>query len=185
MRMFAAIDLDAGVKAGLAGAARGAGVDGRASFKFVDPQQAHLTLAFLGEVPSPQCDRIVAAMEAPIGGVAPFHVTFGGLGVFPPRGAPRVLWLGVLEGVPGLTALQQRVARRLEALGVTLEDRAFHPHLTIGRWRRSSTFDRPSLPAEARSIGAMTVDCVTLYESRLSSEGPAHIALAHARLQRL
>ena len=93
-----------------------------------------------------------------------------------------MLWLGVSEGEREVIALERLVARRLETLGLTLEDRAFHPHLTIGRWRHSRPSDRPSLPAEASSTARMRVDRVTLYESRLSSEGPAHIERAHARL---
>jgi len=70
-----------------------------------------------------------------------------------------------------------------KSLGLPLEDRAFHPHLTLGRWRQARPSDRPSLAAAAHSTGAMRVDHVTLYESRLSSEGPTHIARASARLE--
>lgn len=186
--MFVAIDLDDGAKAVVAREQQlAASLAGRSSLKFVNPQQAHLTLAFLGEVLPPQAEQVIAAMQEPIAGISPFRMAFGGLGIFPPLGAPRVLWLGLSEGARDVIALQRVVAGRLEALGVRLEDRAFHPHLTIGRWKQARPSDRPSLPAEAPhastpSTGGMTVDRVTLYESRLSSEGPDHIALAHARL---
>ena len=190
MRMFVAIDLDDRIKESLPSVARCAkeGASARQglgpSFKFVDPEQTHLTLVFLGEVASPQSDRIIAAMQQPIEDVHPFHMAFGSLGIFPLRGAPRVLWLAVSEGAREAIALQRVVARRLEALGMQPEDRPFHPHLTIGRWRRSRPSDRPSLATEGRSASTpeMTVDRVTLYESRLSSKGPTHIALAHAPL---
>ena len=183
--MFVAIELDDRIKAGLtsvAAKAKQAAKEG--ALKFVNPEQAHLTLVFLGEVASPQSDRISAAMQQPIDGVPPFHMTFGGLGIFPPRGAPRVLWLGVSEGEREVIALQRLVAGRLEALGVQPEGRPFHPHLTIGRWRQSRPSDRPSLAGDTRtaSTAGMTVDRVTLYESRLSSKGPTHTALAHAPL---
>jgi 2'-5' RNA ligase len=186
MRMFVAIELEDRIKSGLpsvAAKAKQAAKEGP-TFKLVDPQQAHLTLVFLGEIASPQSDRIIAAMQQTIDGVPPFHLTFRGLGVFPPRGAPRVLWLGVSEGEREVIALQGIVARRLEALGVQPEDRPFHPHLTIGRWRQSRPSDRPLLGGDARtaSTAGMMVDRVTLYESRLSSKGPAHMALAHAPL---
>src|SRR2546425_9247783 len=120
MRMFVAIDLDDRIKAGLPSVARRA-KEGP-TLKLVDPQQAHLTMVFLGEVASPQSDRIIAAMQQPIEDVHPFHMAFGGLGIFPPRGAPRVLWLGVSEGEREAIALQRAVARRLEALGMQPED---------------------------------------------------------------
>ena len=185
MRMFVAIELEDRIKASLPSVAAKvtqAAKEG-ATFKLVDPHQAHLTLVFLGEIVSPQSDRIIAAMQQPIDGVPPFHLTFRGLGVFPPRGAPRVLWFGVSEGEREVIALQGIVARRLEALGVQPEDRPFHPHLTIGRWRQSRPSDRPS-PGDTPTAptARMTVDRVTLYESRLSSKGPTHMALAHAPL---
>ena len=181
--MFVAIDLDdrarAAVRHEQALAAR---AFTSSSIRFMNPRQAHLTLAFLADVPAPLSDRIVDAMQQPIDGIGAFHLAFGGLGIFPAHGAPRVLWLAVSEGAAETMAVQAVVARRLEALGAVLEDRAFHPHLTIGRWRRSRPSDRPALPAEPRSAGGMTVDRVTLYESRLSSEGPTHIERAHAVL---
>jgi 2'-5' RNA ligase len=184
MRMFVAIDLDDRARAAAAEAQQlAARLTGRSSIRFVDPQRAHLTLAFLGEIPAPQSDRVIDAMQASIDGVRPFRMAFGSLGIFPPRGAPRVLWLGVSEGARDIIALQHAVAARLAGLGVSLEDRAFHPHLTLGRWKQARPSDRPPLDAAAPApAGAMTVDRVTLYESRLSSEGPAHIALAHALL---
>jgi len=182
MRMFVAVDLDEIAKAAIAREQQLAWrLAAQSPITFVDPQQAHLTLAFLGEVPAPQADRVIAAMQEPIA-ATPFPIAFGGLGVFPRRGAPRVLWLGVSDGADTLNALQQLVARRLLAVAVTLEDRAFHPHLTLGRWKQSRPSERPSFPPEPRSSTAMTVDHVTLYESRLSSEGATHIERAHARL---
>jgi 2'-5' RNA ligase len=183
MRMFVAIDLDEPMRAAVAREQQMAWrLAAQSPIKFVKPEQAHLTLAFLGEVPSPLCDRVIAAMEEPLAGAGRFAITFGGLGAFPPRGAPRVLWLGIIDGAREVIAVQRQVADRLAGLGVTLEDRAFHPHLTLGRWRDSRPSDRPAPAADPRPAGTLNVDRVTLYESRLSSEGPAHIERAHALL---
>jgi 2'-5' RNA ligase len=182
--MFVAIELDDRIKRTLPSvtadfALRASARQG--AFKFVNPAQAHLTLSFLGDVQPPMIDGIISAMNDPIE-LRPFRIAFSGLGIFPPRGAPRVLWLAVSDGADDVIALQRVVARRLEALGLALEDRPFHPHLTIGRWRESRASDRPALPAVAPSAGDMMVDRVALYESRLSSEGPAHIQRADAPL---
>jgi 2'-5' RNA ligase len=183
MRMFVAIDLDESTKAAVAREQQMAWrLAAQSPIKFVNPQQAHLTLAFLADVPAPQVDRVIAAMAEPIAEPGPFQMAFGGLGVFPPKGAPRVLWLGVLGGARESIVLQREVTRRLQALGLTLDDRDFHPHLTIGRWKQGRPSDRPAPGVEARSTGAMTVDHVTLYESRLSSEGPTHIERTRAAL---
>ena len=182
--MFVAVDLDDSTRAAVAREQQMAWrLAANAPITFVDPKQAHLTLAFLADVPSPQCDQLIAAMHEPIDAVGPFDMAFGGLGVFPPKGAPRVLWLGVLEGAREVIALQQAVAQRIASLGLALEDRAFHPHLTLGRWKHARPSDRPAETAGARSTGAMHVDHVTLFESRLSSEGPTHIERARAPLK--
>src|SRR4051812_18111116 len=109
MRLFVAIDLDNRTKASLPALS----VHG---LKTVKPEQTHLTLAFLGDVAAPTSDEIIAAMREPIPGVGPFQMAFGGFGVFPPRGAPRVLWLGVSEGMREVIALQEAVAVRLQGL---------------------------------------------------------------------
>jgi 2'-5' RNA ligase len=175
MRMFVAIDLDDTIRGVIRDQQRH---DAYPHVKFVNPKQAHLTLAFMADCAP---DRVVPALSAPID-VHAFHLAVGGVGVFPPRGAPRVLWLGLTEGAREVIAVQKIVASRLQSLGVPLEDREFHPHLTLGRWRQSRPSDRPPLRADATAIGRMTVDHVTLYQSRLSSEGPTHIPLARAVL---
>jgi 2'-5' RNA ligase len=106
--------------------------------------------------------------------------------VFPGRGAPRVLWIGIGAGLDQLRSLQREVATRVATQGVALEARDFHPHLTLGRW----TSSRPSDAARAlgnrraETIARENVARVTLFESRLSSSGASYTALAHANLTR-
>jgi 2'-5' RNA ligase len=152
------------------------------SMKTVDPARMHLTLAFLGEIAERDVPAIVDTLSISID-IRPFAATFQGLGVFPPRGAPRVLWLGVEEGSDEIVEVQRTVARRLEGLGIALEPRPFHPHLTLARWRTSRPADRPrALSVESRAVARMNVDHVTLYQSRLSPAGPAYTALTRAKL---
>ena len=183
--MFVAIDLDETARAAVAVEQRQAArlVAPASPLRFVDPRQVHLTLAFLGDVATPLAAAVVDAMRAPLSAVRPFQIAIGGLGVFPPHGAPRILWVGLAEGARETIVLHREVAARLASLGVMLEDRDFRPHLTIGRWRHARPSDRPALPsAAAHPAARLLVDRVTLYESRLSSEGPTHLALAHASL---
>ncbi len=185
MRMFVAIDLDDAARAAVGDEQRQAArlLTSRSAVRFVDPRQVHLTLAFLGEVAAPLAEAVVQAMREPLSAVRPFQIAIGGLGVFPPHGAPRVLWMELGEGARETVALQREVAARLASLGVMLEERVFRPHLTIGRWRRARPSDRPALAsAPVHPAARLLVDRVTLYESRLSSEGPTHVALAHASL---
>jgi 2'-5' RNA ligase len=185
MRMFVAVELDEATRAVVVEEQRALSrLASTSSLRLVDPEQIHLTLAFLGEIGSASAEQAVAAMQRPIGGMQPFSIVFGGLGMFPARGAPRVLWLGLLSGVREVMELQTEVANRMSAIGIRLEDRAFHPHVTIGRWRSARPSDRTCLERDAsrRTTAGMTVDRVTLFESRLSSNGASHFPLAHAHL---
>ena len=92
----------------------------------------HLTLAFLGEVDGSAQRRIedtLGAVTAPA-----LRIALHGLGCFPPRGAPRVLWTGASPKAE-LTALARAVRRALERAGSTPERRKFTPHVTIARFR--------------------------------------------------
>ena len=184
MRLFVALDLDDGARVAIAALQHRViqALAADRSIRMVDPARMHVTLAFLGEVVERDVPAIVDALSVSID-TRPFVVEFQGLGVFPPRGAPRVLWLGVGPGESEIVRLQREVAARLECLGVTLEPRPFHPHLTLARWRTSRPAARErALSAEPGAVARVNVDRVTLYQSRLSPAGPAYTALARATL---
>src|SRR5262249_26469707 len=113
-----------------------------------------------------------------------FLLEFGGLGVFSPRGDPRVLWIGLLRGAPDVETVQRQVVERLARLDVTLEDRVYRPHLTIARWRAARRSDRRRVVdhAAARTLARLIVSSVTLFESRLSPTSATHTALCRAVL---
>jgi len=198
MRLFVAVDLPDEARQAIAVRQKlwaGPLSKSRDGLKLVEPPRMHLTLLFIGEAREGSVPAIVESMSAPAS-VAPFDVTFGGVGVFPLRGAPRVLWIGITDGAAHLERLQREVAERVRAAGVAFDDRPFHPHLTLGRWRgawrRRPSAVRRSTPERLRRelavldradrIACVSVTRATLYQSRLSSSGPAYAALAHANL---
>jgi RNA 2',3'-cyclic 3'-phosphodiesterase len=194
MRLFIAADLTEQAKQAIA--AEQKRLVSRAtldSLKLVKPDVMHLTLLFLGDVQETHALKLVDAMNMPVEIVA-FDLAFGGIGVFPPRGAPQVLWLGVTQGATPLMDLQAEIASRVRRLGIVFDDRPFHAHLTLGRWRDSrhdrsvrraaKTFVREVSRDTARSktVATVRVARATLYHSRLSSAGSTYTALAHANL---
>ena len=184
MRLFTAIELNDAARVSLEAeqrrlAARVA--DRSRALRLVRSEHLHLTLVFIGETPEALGARLIEAMGSEIP-MAPFHVAFGGCGLFPPHGAPRVLWVGALEGADEIIALHAQVAGRLKNLGVAVDERPFAPHLTLGRWRQQAR-GRPRLPDDVEVIARTPVERVTLFESRLSSAGPTYTALTHARLR--
>jgi 2'-5' RNA ligase len=187
MRLFIAVDLDDAARNAIGAEQKRLGAAMRhsegSSLKWVRPEQMHLTLVFLGQVNDATAPAILARLEQPVM-QSPFELVFGGTGVFPPRGAPNVLWLGVASGAREIADLQREVAQRVAELGIPPERRPFHPHLTLARWRESRGADRARALGAARDgpIARVHVDHATLYQSRLSSSGSAYTALARATL---
>src|SRR5437868_13038344 len=91
-----------------------------ASLKCTRPDSAHLTLAFLAHVDDERVRPLLADAARDINRSA-FEIALAGIGVFPGRGAPRVLWIGVGAGADALLALQRDVAARIAARGIALE----------------------------------------------------------------
>jgi 2'-5' RNA ligase len=186
MRLFVAIDLTHAARAAIADEQkrlmRAFGRSDR-SIRWVKPEQMHLTLVFIGNVDDERAARIADAMRGDIV-VRPFEVGFARTGVFPPHGAPTVLWLGVGRGASETIEVQRHVADRLEELGVERERRAYHPHLTLGRWRSSRASDRRRVVEASRGdeVAQIDVSSVTLYRSHLSSQGSTYEALTRASL---
>jgi 2'-5' RNA ligase len=192
MRLFTAIDLDDDARVAIAALqdeVRHVAGPSDGSLRFVRAEQSHMTVVFIGEVDEPRAARIVELMQQKLP-LKEFQLVLGGVGTFPSNGAPRVLWLGALDGSYQAIEVHAAVADRLAAAGVTADPRPFRPHLTLARWREgrsarsSATAIRREVARAAgdRIIARVPVRAVTLYESRLSPKGPTYTALAHARL---
>lgn len=189
MRLFVAADLDERARASLAGSIgllrahlEPAGVGQPHPVKWVDARQLHLTLHFLGEIDDRRVPAIVSALGDPLP-MAPVDVALGGWGVFPARGAPRVIWIGVTAGTAGLSTAHRLLGARLQALGLRLEPRPLSPHLTVGRVKDAVGPAWSAAMAEAAPPAAVTcrVDHCTLYQSRLSPAGPTYLSQAQTR----
>lgn len=188
MRLFVAVDLDPPAREAVAGAVadlRRHHVIGAASVKWVEPRNLHLTLRFLGEVEAAAAEAAARALT-PASPLPSFRIAPGSFGVFPARGAPRVIWMGVREGAPALGALRDEVARRLLKLGYAPDAQAYRPHLTVGRVRRGGGGLRAALMEAAAGIDlrqvTWSVGRAVLFESRLSAAGPAYRVVTEMRL---
>jgi 2'-5' RNA ligase len=153
---------------------------------WVAPQALHLTVRFLGEVPDADVPGIVEAVQEPYT-LAPFSVTWHGLGAFPSAARPRVLWIGVGAGARELGALEREVARRLGGLapGEDAEPAtAFHPHLTIARVKVDARgVDWPALMASVPVEDVRSsVSHVTLVRSRGLPGGAGYEEVGRGRL---
>ena len=99
------------------------------------PESLHLTLKFLGDVEASRVDSLSSAATAAATALGPFTLSIEGAGSFPPRGAARVLWLGVRDEAAGLSLLQLRLENECAAHGFPRESKPYKPHLTLARLR--------------------------------------------------
>jgi 2'-5' RNA ligase len=188
MRLFTAIELGDAVCA-RAGAlletlrARASRNAPSARITWVAPERMHLTLRFIGELDDAKGEAIVAALRAPLP-LGPFEVRWDGLGSFPPRGAPRVLWVGVAAGRDSLLQAESAVSARLEQVGIPPEERPYSPHLTVARVREPGGLKAaPLFDGVDGALGQTHVDAITLFRSHLSPKGPTYVALERTRLK--
>ncbi|MYL67439.1 RNA 2',3'-cyclic phosphodiesterase [Halorubrum distributum] len=150
----------------------------------VDPEQAHVTLKFLGDVggrddgTEPTVDDVIAAGERAVdrAGVAPFKCAVAGLGVFPNREYVSVVWTGVDSGAEALTALHEALEAETTALGVDPADHEFTPHVTLARVETAAGAEavRDALDAERPEVGTFSVDEIRLVKSTLTESGPEY-----------
>jgi 2'-5' RNA ligase len=145
----------------------------------------HLTLKFLGEVDAARLETLGDALARAVAPCPAFPLVVDGLGAFPSRSRPRVLWAGVGEGAGEATALAGRVDAALAPLGFPRETRPFSAHVTLGRVRTPRA-DRGLAEALDRGsvFGRQPVERVSLMRSELSPRGARYTELAGCPLGR-
>ena len=150
--------------------------------RWVKPETIHLTLAFLGDLAEESLEKIASSMLSISGLYPPVTATFSGIGAFPSRARPRVIWLG-LDGGDTLRQLHAALKQELDALQLPTEERRFVPHLTLGRARKSIPGAGKILePFADRDCGRARLDKLVLYESQLRPQGALHLPRCTATL---
>ena len=157
----------------------------RSRMTWVTPERLHITIRFIGQVDDTRVDEIRAVLAPPLA-LDPFDLAIVGVGTFPPKGSPRVVWAGLNGGRDQLTVIEATVSERLARAGVPRDERPYNPHLTLARLRDGAGLRSVPFVGSLReiSLGTTSVDAITLFESRLSPKGPAYVALARTPLVR-
>lgn len=134
----------------------------------------HLTLRFIGDVDGGMAGRIEDAMERVDS--PRFRMALQGVGVFPLRGRPRVLWAGVMPTEP-VVALHEQIERALSPLGLESERRNYHPHVTLARLKNSPERKVASFVTghALLSTQPFMVDRFSLYSSVLNPKGSRYV----------
>jgi len=172
IRCFVALDLEPELREHLARVVESLRT-AFAGLRLVRPDGTHLTLRFLGASSPGQLERLGPVLAAAAAASAPMDAGLLGLDTFPARGSPRVLHLAV-EAQASLMALQSACEAAARTAGYAPETRAFHPHLTLGRWRER--VPRPPLPSVTLP-DSMRLSTLTLFRSETRPEGAVYTAL--------
>jgi 2'-5' RNA ligase len=183
-RIFIAIELPHDVRARLAehiDRLRSVMPEVRASWSRDD--NLHLTLKFLGDILLKNVETLSAAAAIAASKVEPFEIVVERCGAFPPRGQPRVLWIGIDDPSGKLAELNRALEDECANAGFAREPRPFHPHLTLARIRQPHGSRR--LAAMHKETGfnpeAISVSELALIRSELRSEGSQHTVIARHR----
>jgi 2'-5' RNA ligase len=190
VRLFFAIALPDGTRARVAAVAdalqrRLAAHGAPRAVKWVERENLHVTLRFLGEVTDDRAASLRRVLRDPLP-VPAFHAAIGNGGCFPAGGPPRVAWVGMGEGSEEARRVFDALDSRLAPLGFQKEERPYTPHLTLGRVREidraGGRILREALSAVPLVLDRIDVRCTTLYRSHLSSGGPRYEMLLETPL---
>jgi len=154
--------------------------------RWINPEHLHLTLQFLGNVAAGQLDALAAALRRACAQTAPFQLALEGAGCFPNTKSPRVVWIGIQGDLEPLRKLQEQIALETKNFGDHGAERAFQPHLTIGRVKASGVEGGKAGQAielvSVLKLGDWTVHHVLLVRSELSPDGARYTTLAAVAL---
>jgi 2'-5' RNA ligase len=158
------------------------------AIRWTPPAQVHLTLNFLGAIELARIPEIQSALRAACKGHRQHKIRAVGLGCFPNRSRPQIIWAGLAGDLRPLESLKKSLDAHLLACGCVGEDRPFHPHLTIGRVARLNPAGQRQV-AEAlageqdRDFGEWQVEKIDLMQSVLSPQGAAYGTLESILLE--
>ncbi len=183
VRAFIAIDIDEATRHQLVNAQQQL-IETGAQLRLVEPQNIHVTIKFLGEVPEDKIPAIADAIRAAVKNIEPFDIHVRGIGVFPSLKYIRVVWAGVAEGRDHVIAIEQNLDRELEPLGFRPE-RDFVPHLTIARVKTARHKEKLATLIEGMinaEFGVTHARAIELKQSKLTPKGPIYSTLARIEL---
>jgi 2'-5' RNA ligase len=186
IRTFIAVDVGEGIRAEAAalqlqlGRAMGDGI------KWTDAESMHITLLFLGEVEELEVLRVCRAVGEAVKDKAPFRLEVKGVGAFPTLRRPKIVWGAVTEGAQALKHLHDLIEAPLLEMGTyRSEERAYTPHLTLGRIAhegRAGNWLAALAKLSEWHAGETQVREVLVMRSEPGREGPVYTVLSRAKL---
>jgi 2'-5' RNA ligase len=188
MRCFIAIDIDEKIRSALSDLQQQLqdGVDvKKGDVNWVNPNNIHLTLKFLGEIKDEKVVEVCNIVRAVAARHESFELEIGSVGHFGGKSA-KVLWVGTGKGQENLLELQEDIEKSLALAGWPQETREFAGHLTLCRIRKLAAGVKLAQMSEDYKdfkLGTMPADSVSVYQSQLEPTGPVYTLLGNYKLQ--
>ncbi len=160
------------------------------ALKWVEPQNLHMTIKFLGELSEGHLRTIKDVLSDTLEGRSAFEIEVTGMGMYPSTQKPRVIWLGV-EGSEPLKDIHQSLDQALQKASIPPDKRGLSPHLTIARVRRNvetlivQDIGKTLSQFKIDSLGKCTIDRIVLYKSTLTPSGPIYDPLLSIPLDKV
>lgn len=154
--------------------------------KLVQPENMHLTLVFIGNIPDEKAPQVCNIMDETATLFEPFCCDVQGTGFFGPTRSPKVVWAGLQNETKTLSQLHDALADRLRLLGLSIETRPYIPHFTFARLKpdcNASELLRLLDVEKNKSFGRMEINSIILMRSELQSGGLVYTKLHQTILQ--
>lgn len=157
--------------------------------RWTRPEQFHLTLRFLGDVPSDRVPALQESVRMVCAGAPELHLRAQGIGFFPHARSPRVIWVGINDGENQLTQLQKKIEGAVRSFTKEQGNERFTGHVTLGRFKQFKRLEIRRLMSCVETMkdqlfGEWTARKIEIIRSELSPTGAHYISLAGLRLGR-
>ncbi len=155
------------------------------SAKWVEQENIHLTLKFLGSTPEEKVEEIRSEVEKICRNHQPFQISLSTFGAFPSNKKARVLWFGVAQGADKAICLAKDIEKAMAKLGFEEERKPYHPHITLARLKFLEQIDEERLKLLAQNFEGSQVEVkeITLFQSQLTPKGPIYTPLSRIALK--
>ena len=179
MRVFTAIEIPPEIKTALLETQRDfkkLDID----VKWVEPQNIHLTLKFLGEINQGQSESIITVLDGIVQNKNTYKIGLGEVGIFPNISSPRIIWIGLEDGIGETKQIFLETEAGLKELGFGKEERIFSPHITLGRIRsfKNKHLLKEMVSCKNNRLKESPLEFfaggITLFSSTLTPKGPIY-----------
>ncbi|MEQ8819205.1 MAG: RNA 2',3'-cyclic phosphodiesterase [Sumerlaeia bacterium] len=155
---------------------------------WVNPENFHLTLHFLGPIPRIAVGTLAKNLSSAIAGIGPVALDVRHIGYFPHDKAPRVFWAGIHRPPGALAGLRASLERMIRRAGLEVPAVDYQPHITLARFkslRGTGAFTKVAAQTRYEKFGVSQCSRVVLYRSQIDPAGAGYTELAAAELKPL